>query len=188
MDCLTLAGSLADRQKALADFEDQSKSFVLLLALESDDAGLNLLCANHVFLCHPVSLQDKESSRACERQAIGRSLRFGQEKTVTIHRFLVAGTIEEAIVEANGPLRLGGTGGAKGGNVVGAGGVNGGGGMLGSEDGEGEEEANGGGGAGPSGIGGAASSSAAVWGNGSGGAASSSAAPVLGNKGFGFGQ
>eukprot|EP00930_Biecheleria_cincta_P013489 TRINITY_DN11992_c0_g1_i2.p1 TRINITY_DN11992_c0_g1~~TRINITY_DN11992_c0_g1_i2.p1 ORF type:complete len:862 (+),score=104.62 TRINITY_DN11992_c0_g1_i2:54-2639(+) len=98
VSCLTLTGSLADRQRTLADFEDSQHDYALLLALEHDDSGLNLVCANHVFFIHPVCLANSHAAQACERQAIGRCLRFGQEREVHVYRFATDGTIEEHLI------------------------------------------------------------------------------------------
>eukprot|EP00747_Dinoflagellata_sp_TGD_P094911 gnl/TRDRNA2_/TRDRNA2_166282_c6_seq2.p1 gnl/TRDRNA2_/TRDRNA2_166282_c6~~gnl/TRDRNA2_/TRDRNA2_166282_c6_seq2.p1 ORF type:complete len:281 (+),score=41.67 gnl/TRDRNA2_/TRDRNA2_166282_c6_seq2:428-1270(+) len=105
VSCLTLTGGLADRQRALADFEDNRNDYVLLLALENDDSGLNLVCANHVLFVHPVCLDEREAALACERQAIGRCLRFGQEREVHVYRFATQDTIEESMVADGWTLR-----------------------------------------------------------------------------------
>lgn len=96
--CLGLGGPIAARQQALADFEDSNSDYVLLLAFENDDSGLNLICANHVVFLHPVALRDPEAARACERQAVGRCRRFGQEKEVHVYRFFAQFTVEEELV------------------------------------------------------------------------------------------
>merc|ERR1712118_39788 len=75
-------------------FAKETKS-VLLLSLENDPSGMNLVCANHCLLVHPMSTSDPEQAAAWEEQAIGRICRQGQEKKCHIYRFQTMQTIEE---------------------------------------------------------------------------------------------
>jgi SNF2 family DNA or RNA helicase len=74
-----------------------SSSFVLLCSLEHKAAGLNLQCANHVMLVHPFFSEHTDHPMSWEAQAIGRVLRPGQKRPVTIWRFLANQTIEQEI-------------------------------------------------------------------------------------------
>lgn len=95
IDCVALRGGVAERQRMLTAFAEGTKRYVLLMAMEHDDSGLNLVCSNHVFFVHPMAAEP-EVVRACERQALGRVRRRGQAKDVCLYRFVAAGTIEEA--------------------------------------------------------------------------------------------
>mmetsp|Transcript_31100 Transcript_31100/g.103602 ORF Transcript_31100/g.103602 Transcript_31100/m.103602 type:complete len:169 (-) Transcript_31100:30-536(-) len=96
---LVLRGPLVQRQKVLARFTESQdvEASVLLLSLEHSPAGMNLVCAHHVFLVHPMHAETPEEAAACEAQAIGRARRQGQQQTVHVHRFVALGTAEEAL-------------------------------------------------------------------------------------------
>jgi len=66
---------------------------VMLLSLGAGGVGLNLVGANHLFLL------DMHWNPQLEAQACDRIYRVGQKKEVTIHRFVVAGTVEEKILK-----------------------------------------------------------------------------------------
>lgn len=50
--------------------------------------GINLTAANHLFLLEPLD-------SLMEQQAIGRVWRVGQKRMVTVHKWMVAESIEE---------------------------------------------------------------------------------------------
>jgi SNF2 family DNA or RNA helicase len=93
--CVALRGGVADRQRTITAFAEGTTRYVLLMAMEHDDSGLNLTCSNHVFFVHPMAAEP-EVIKACERQALGRVRRRGQCKDVHLYRFAASGTIEEA--------------------------------------------------------------------------------------------
>lgn len=64
---------------------------VMLVSLCAGGVGLNLIGGNHLFL------MDMHWNPALEDQACDRIYRVGQEKDVTIHRFVCEGTVEEKI-------------------------------------------------------------------------------------------
>lgn len=66
---------------------------VMLLSLGAGGVGLNLVGANHLFLL------DMHWNPQLEAQACDRIYRVGQKKEVTIHRFVVEGTVEEKILK-----------------------------------------------------------------------------------------
>jgi len=92
--CVALRGGVADRQRTITAFAEGEQRYVLLMAMEHDDSGLNLTCSNHVFFVHPMAASP-EMARACERQALGRVRRCGQARDVHLYRFVTGGTIEE---------------------------------------------------------------------------------------------
>lgn len=86
-------------QTAVLDRFQQKKGHerVLLLSLEQSASGTNLTAANHVLLIHPMAASTAERAVAFEQQAIGRCVRLGQKRTVTVWRFVTRGTVEELL-------------------------------------------------------------------------------------------
>jgi len=64
---------------------------IFVLSLKAGGFGLNLTAASHVF--H----YDRWWNPAVENQATDRAHRIGQTRTVHVHKFVVAGTLEERI-------------------------------------------------------------------------------------------
>jgi SNF2 family DNA or RNA helicase len=71
--------------------EDPGAPHIFILSLKAGGTGLNLSRANHVF--H----YDRWWNPAVENQATDRAFRIGQKKNVQVHKFLVAGTLEDRI-------------------------------------------------------------------------------------------
>lgn len=72
---------------------DPSAPAILVLSLKAGGTGLNLTKANHVI--H----YDRWWNPAVENQATDRVYRIGQNNNVQVHKFIVAGTLEEKIDE-----------------------------------------------------------------------------------------
>lgn len=91
---LRFDGSISQKQRAhiLTEFTSSPKPYVLLLSLRAGGVGLNLTCANKVFMMDPWW------SFAVEAQAIDRVHRMGQEREVKVVRFVVEGSIEEKML------------------------------------------------------------------------------------------
>lgn len=91
---LRFDGTMAQKQRAtvLKEFADSKKPYVLLLSLRAGGVGLNLTCAQRVFMMDPWW------SFAVEAQAIDRVHRMGQEAEVRVTRFVVEGSIEEKML------------------------------------------------------------------------------------------
>lgn len=64
-----------------------------MLNPKAGGAGLNITAANHVIHYNP------EWNPALEDQASARAHRRGQQLTVTVHRLLVADTVEDVVDE-----------------------------------------------------------------------------------------
>lgn len=64
---------------------------VFVVSLKAGGTGLNLTAANHVFHF------DRWWNPAVENQATDRAHRIGQTRTVHVHKFIVAGSLEERI-------------------------------------------------------------------------------------------
>lgn len=96
---LTLRGHASQRQKTIARFMDSqtADASVLLLSLEHSPSGMNLACAHHVLLVHPMHADRCEEAADYEMQAIGRVRRRGQDHAVHTYRFVARGTAEEAL-------------------------------------------------------------------------------------------
>jgi DNA repair protein RAD5 len=84
--------SQKDRAAVLTQFTEYPKAMVLLISLRAGGVGLNLTCAQRVFMMDPWW------SFAVEAQAIDRVHRMGQENEVIVHRFIVENSIEEKML------------------------------------------------------------------------------------------
>ncbi|RMZ69593.1 hypothetical protein GMOD_00006426 [Pyrenophora seminiperda CCB06] len=90
--------------KAIEDFkanenpEGKKKLLVLNLASESA-AGVNLTKANHVIFVSPLHAENQHNYESTMAQAIARSRRFGQKKTVHIYHVVALRTIDVDILE-----------------------------------------------------------------------------------------
>ena len=90
----TLLGSTARRASCVRRFNDHEIQ-AILVCVEHSAAGLHLACARHVVLLHPF-VGDVGAAAALEEQAIGRALRLGQTRDVTVHHLMAPGTAEES--------------------------------------------------------------------------------------------
>lgn len=82
-----------DRQPLIDRFSAVKGGAALVLNPKAGGAGLNITAANHVIHYNP------EWNPALEDQASARAYRRGQELPVTVHRLLVADTVEEVVDE-----------------------------------------------------------------------------------------
>uniref|UniRef100_A0A0N5AI10 Helicase ATP-binding domain-containing protein n=1 Tax=Syphacia muris TaxID=451379 RepID=A0A0N5AI10_9BILA len=81
----------ANKERALAEFVSDPNVQVLLMPVRYGARGLNLTVANHIIFIEP----QLDASHLA--QAIGRIDRIGQKREMTIHHFVIFGTIEEQI-------------------------------------------------------------------------------------------
>jgi len=88
-----LTGSTVRRDDVVAAFAADREPCVFLLSLKAGGTGLNLTAASYVVLFDPWW------NPAVEAQAIDRTHRIGQDRTVIAYRLVARGTIEERIVE-----------------------------------------------------------------------------------------
>lgn len=63
-------------------------------------SGTNLQVANHIVLLDPAGHNPKHGA-ALERQAMGRCVRIGQSRMVTVTRFIVENTLESELFRLN---------------------------------------------------------------------------------------
>ncbi|MFW6009746.1 MAG: SNF2-related protein [Actinomycetota bacterium] len=83
---------LGQRDELVRRFqEDDDASPILLVSLRAGGTGLNLTRASHVVHF------DRWWNPAVEDQATDRAHRIGQSRSVTVHRLVTAGTVEERI-------------------------------------------------------------------------------------------
>ncbi|KAF5350208.1 hypothetical protein D9758_007844 [Tetrapyrgos nigripes] len=97
---LEIKGTASQKSKNLEKFQNDSAERVLLLNVMDESAsGANLTSANHAIFLSPLLTQSQEEYTACETQAIGRVVRYGQTKHVYVHRFLTKSTIDEEVFD-----------------------------------------------------------------------------------------
>lgn len=88
-----LTGQTKNRMAVVNAFQQASQASVFLLSLRAAGTGLNLTSASYVVLYDPWW------NPAVEAQAIDRSHRIGQTRTVNAYRLISPGTVEEKIWE-----------------------------------------------------------------------------------------
>jgi len=88
-----LSGETKNRQETVQAFQNDPNASVFLLSLRAAGTGLNLTTASYVVLYDPWW------NPAVEAQAIDRSHRIGQTRTVNAYRLIAPGTVEEKIWE-----------------------------------------------------------------------------------------
>jgi len=88
-----LTGGTTRRDKVVDAFTGDPRAAVFLVSLKAGGTGLNLTAASYVVLFDPWW------NPAVEAQAIDRTHRIGQDRTVIAYRMLATGTIEEKIWE-----------------------------------------------------------------------------------------
>ncbi|RFU78514.1 snf2 family domain-containing [Trichoderma arundinaceum] len=81
--------SLSQRQVKLDQFANDDEIPVLIMTTGTGGFGLNLTCANRVFI---VELQ---WNPGVESQAIARAIRLGQKSEVLVTRYLIKDTVEK---------------------------------------------------------------------------------------------
>ena len=82
---------LNERQPLIDEFTKIEGPALLVLNPKAAGAGLNITAANHVIHYNP------EWNPATEDQASARAYRLGQDKPVTVHRFIYADTVEDVM-------------------------------------------------------------------------------------------
>jgi SNF2 family DNA or RNA helicase len=86
-----LTGQTTRREKVVEAFTQDERPCVFLLSLRAGGLGLNLTAASYVILFDPWW------NPAIEAQAIDRTHRIGQTRTVIAYKLLTEGTVEERI-------------------------------------------------------------------------------------------
>ncbi|TRZ77582.1 hypothetical protein D4R87_02410 [bacterium] len=88
-----LSGKTKNRQELVDDFNNNEEKKVFLISLKAGGVGLNLTSADNVIIFDPWW------NPSVERQAVDRTHRIGQTKSVNVYRFITNGTIEEKIIK-----------------------------------------------------------------------------------------
>ena len=83
--------SAGEREAEIQRFQASSRPGLFILSLKAGGFGLNLTKATHVIHF------DRWWNPAVENQATDRAHRIGQKKTVFVHLFISAGTLEEHV-------------------------------------------------------------------------------------------
>jgi SNF2 family DNA or RNA helicase len=86
-----LDGRTRDRQRRIDEFRS-GRAPVFLISLKAGGFGLNLTEADYVFVLDPWW------NPAVEAQAVDRTHRIGQDKTVMVYRLVAADTIEQKVM------------------------------------------------------------------------------------------
>lgn len=82
------------RQQIIDEFDAAPPGTVLLAQILSGGTGLNIQAGSVVILCEP------QLKPSIENQAISRSYRMGQTRTVLVYRLLCENTLDEKILDA----------------------------------------------------------------------------------------
>ena len=88
------------REHSLKQIRENESVKVILISFKAGSTGLNLTACNNVILVDPWW------NPALEDQAFDRAHRFGQERTVNIHKLSVPDSVEQRILEVRLLLRL----------------------------------------------------------------------------------
>ena len=90
---LLMTGATSGRADLVQRFQTDDTYKVFLMTLKTGGVGLNLTAADYVFILDPWW------NRSAEQQAIDRTHRIGQTRSVFCYRLIARGTIEEKILE-----------------------------------------------------------------------------------------
>lgn len=93
IDYEVMTGATQNRERIIQRFLNDFNCKVFLMTLKTGGQGLNLTAADTVYIYDPWW------NLAAEKQAIDRSHRIGQDKTVFSYKLITKGTIEEKILQ-----------------------------------------------------------------------------------------
>ncbi|MDC7223724.1 MAG: DEAD/DEAH box helicase, partial [Spirochaetales bacterium] len=93
IDHLVMTGSTTNRAELVDRFQSSQRQKVFLMTLKTGGVGLNLTGADYVYILDPWW------NRSAEQQAIDRTHRIGQTKSIFSYRVISRGTIEEKILQ-----------------------------------------------------------------------------------------
>ncbi len=87
-----LDGQTKEREKVVAQFQENPDLLVFLISLKAGGVGLNLTEADYVFIYDPWW------NEATERQAIDRAHRIGRKRLLIARRYVTVDSIEEKMM------------------------------------------------------------------------------------------
>ncbi|GLI55947.1 helicase SNF [Propionigenium maris DSM 9537] len=90
---ISMTGGTKDRQSLVEKFQNDKKCKVFVMTLKTGGVGLNLTAADTIFIYDPWW------NKTAEDQAVDRSHRMGQDRTVFSYKMITKGTIEEKILK-----------------------------------------------------------------------------------------
>jgi SNF2 family DNA or RNA helicase len=93
IDYLLMTGATRERERLVQQFQNDETYKVFLMTLKTGGIGLNLTAADYIFIYDPWW------NKAAENQAIDRTHRIGQDKTVFSYKLITRGTIEEKMLK-----------------------------------------------------------------------------------------
>ncbi len=93
IEFVSMTGATQNRQVLVDRFQNDKKCRVFLMTLKTGGVGLNLTAADMVYIYDPWW------NTSAENQAIDRTYRMGQDKTVFSYKLITKGTIEEKILQ-----------------------------------------------------------------------------------------
>lgn len=85
--------SAIERERAIQNFQKNDECRVFLISLKAGGVGLNLTAADYVYIVDPWW------NPAVEQQAIDRTHRIGQTKSIFAYRMICKDTIEDKILQ-----------------------------------------------------------------------------------------
>jgi SNF2 family DNA or RNA helicase len=88
-----LDGATVKREARVARFQSDPSVPIFLISLKAGGVGMNLTAAEHVFLLDPWW------NPAVEAQAIDRTHRIGQRRSISAYKLIARRTVEEKVVE-----------------------------------------------------------------------------------------
>lgn len=102
IDCLRIDGSMSidERSYAVKRFSSKESLKVLVIQIQTGAVGLNLQCANNVYITSPLW------SPALQHQVIGRAHRTGQTKPVNVYIYAMKSENEDEVYIEQYMLRL----------------------------------------------------------------------------------
>lgn len=89
---ISMTGATKNRQELVEKFQIDKKCKVFIMTLKTGGVGLNLTAADKIFIYDPWW------NKTAEDQAVDRSYRMGQDRTVFAYKLITKGTIEEKML------------------------------------------------------------------------------------------
>ncbi|MGB6128918.1 MAG: SNF2-related protein [Psychrilyobacter sp.] len=89
---ISMTGATKNRQELVEKFQTDKECKVFIMTLKTGGVGLNLTAADKIFIYDPWW------NKTAEDQAVDRSYRMGQDRTVFAYKLITKGTIEEKML------------------------------------------------------------------------------------------